>query len=101
MSARDLHGRQTQASRARHINADLRRGKLVTARSEVWPKPAKAMARTTATGDAPIHTSNAGGSYDGADLRAWLRPGASDHEQHPSRMGNRLHYRDGRVEHVK
>lgn len=29
-----------------------------------------------------------------------LRPGSTDHEQHPSRRGGLLHYRDGRVEKV-
>ena len=35
--------------------------------------------------------------YDGAELRAFTRPGARDHEKYPSRMGQNLHYRDGRV----
>lgn len=29
-----------------------------------------------------------------------LRPGAEDWRRHPSRMGNRLHYPDGRIEHL-
>lgn len=35
--------------------------------------------------------------YDGAELRAHTRPGAQDFLAHPSRMGDQLHYRDGRV----
>jgi hypothetical protein len=41
------------------------------------------------------------GTYDGAELRKSVeRPGADDHLQYPSRMNDRLHYRDGRVEYV-
>ena len=41
------------------------------------------------------------GSYDGAELRKSVeRPGADDHLKYPSRQNDRLHYRDGRVEHV-
>ena len=98
MNARALHEQQTQAARRYRTTSALRRGELVTARSEVWPKPMKALARTTAAGDAPIRTSNASGLYDGADLRGWLRPGAGDHEQWPSRMGNVRLWRDGRRE---
>lgn len=29
-----------------------------------------------------------------------IRPGAEDHRQYPSRMGNTLHYPDGRVERI-
>lgn len=36
--------------------------------------------------------------YDGAELRPIVgRPGATDALALPSRIGNRLHYRDGRV----
>ena len=35
--------------------------------------------------------------YDGAELRAATRPGAEDHRQWPSRIGNELHFLDGRV----
>lgn len=88
MNARALHEQQTQAARRRRTTSALCRGELVTARSEVWPKPMKALART----------SNASGLYDGADLRGWLRHGACDHEQWPSRMGNVRLWRDGRRE---
>ena len=98
MSARALHQQQTQAARGRRTSAALRRGKLVEARSEVWPKRMAPLVRASVVGDGPIRNSNRGGRYDGAELRAWLRPGASDHERHPSRIGNRLHYRDGLVE---
>lgn len=37
-------------------------------------------------------------TYTGAELRAHVRPGALDALALPSRMGRRLHYRDGRVE---
>jgi hypothetical protein len=41
------------------------------------------------------------GTYDGAELRKSVeRPGADDHLKYPSRMNDRLHYRDGRVEYV-
>lgn len=43
-------------------------------------------------------TASATGRYDGAELRPSIRPGAEDWRQRPSRVGNRLHYRDGRVE---
>lgn len=37
--------------------------------------------------------------YDGAELRPYQgRPRANDALALPSRMGSRLHYRDGRVE---
>ena len=37
--------------------------------------------------------------YDGAELRVKpARPKADQHEGFPSRNGNQLHYRDGRVE---
>jgi hypothetical protein len=35
-----------------------------------------------------------------ADRPPVMRPGSADHEQHPSRMGDELRYRDGRVEKV-
>lgn len=35
-----------------------------------------------------------------ADLPPVQRPGSGDHEQHPSRIGNELRYRDGRTEKV-
>jgi hypothetical protein len=36
--------------------------------------------------------------YDGAEMRPYQgRPGATDALKLPSRMGDRLHYRDGRV----
>ena len=37
--------------------------------------------------------------YDGAELRVKpVRIGADQHENFPSRVGSKLHYRDGRVE---
>ena len=46
-----------------------------------------------------ISTASARGTYSGAELRPFAgRPGAMDAFALPSRMGNRLHYRDGRVE---
>lgn len=47
--------------------------------------------------DLPVATSTAQGQYLGAELRALTRPGADDALALPSRMGNRLHYRDGQV----
>ncbi len=38
--------------------------------------------------------------YDGAELRSFTRPGAMDHEQHPSRIGSVRVWRDGRREAV-
>lgn len=41
------------------------------------------------------------GTYDGAELRKNVeRPGADDHLEYPSRRGNNLYFRDGRVEAV-
>ena len=41
-------------------------------------------------------------TYDGAELRPFAgRPAAMDAFALPSRMFNRLHYRDGRVERVR
>ena len=67
-----LHGQER-----RHISAADRRRAKVRARV------------TNASSSQP---------YDGAELRAHVRPGALDALALPSRMGNRLHYRDGRVE---
>ena len=41
------------------------------------------------------------GTYDGAELRKNVeRPGADDHLEYPSRRGDNLYFRDGRVEAV-
>lgn len=41
------------------------------------------------------------GHYDGAELRKSVeRPGADDHLKYPSKRGNNLYFRDGRVDHV-
>ena len=46
-----------------------------------------------------ISTASARGTYSGAEMRPFAgRPGAMDAFALPSRMGQRLHYRDGRVE---
>lgn len=47
---------------------------------------------------ARISNSSSQAVYTGAELRAHVRPGALDALALPSRMGRRLHYRDGRVE---
>lgn len=52
-----------------------------------------------------IRMMTSGGNRNGiagtGDLRAQvLRPGADDHQALPSRYGNALHYRDGRVVHL-
>ena len=47
---------------------------------------------------ARITNASSGQPYDGAELRAHVRPGALDALALPSRMGQRLHYRDGRME---
>ena len=39
--------------------------------------------------------------YDGAELVAATRAGAEDALAYPSRIGNYLHYRDGRITHVE
>lgn len=46
----------------------------------------------------PVTNASSTRRYDGAELRAHVRPGALDAFALPSRMGQRLHYRDGRVE---
>ena len=39
--------------------------------------------------------------YNSQEFAPWVsRPGADDHKKFPSRRGNRLYYRDGRVEDV-
>ncbi len=38
-----------------------------------------------------------GEPYTCPELRTLVRPGAADHEAHPSRRFNRLAYRDGRT----
>lgn len=64
-------------------------------------------ARECATGSVPavatVRTAHltAGGTYTGAELRPFDgRPGAMDAFALPSRMGRRLHYRDGRVQQI-
>ncbi len=47
---------------------------------------------------ARITNASSAQPYDGAELRAHVRPGALDAQALPSRMRRRLHYRDGRVE---
>ena len=41
--------------------------------------------------------STSTGTYAGAELTSYARPGAADAMALPSRMNDRLHYRDGRV----
>ena len=57
--------------------------------SQRKPEPSTAEPRT-------ITNANNSGSY----RAAWVpvRPGADDHERLPSRINDRLEYRDGRVE---
>lgn len=45
----------------------------------------------------PICNASSRQPYTGADLRANTRPGAMGAQRLPSRMGDRLHWRDGRV----
>ena len=41
------------------------------------------------------------GQYDGGELKPYAgRPGAMDAFDQPSRMGNQLRYRDGRIKQV-
>ena len=47
---------------------------------------------------APLCNATTDGLYTGEDLRAPLRRGATDHEKHPSRIGNARVWRDGRRE---
>lgn len=48
--------------------------------------------------DAQVRNTNAKGTYSTSDMHQVMRPGADDHERHPSRNGSELTYRDGRVE---
>lgn len=57
---------------------------------------AYAMARLTRAPQAASASSRA--LYDGAELRTSERPGANDHERHPSRMGTLRVWRSGRQE---
>lgn len=55
--------------------------------------PRKVLRTTIVTGPSPL--------YDGLELRVSVqRPGADDHMKYPSRRGNRLYFRDGRVQDV-
>jgi hypothetical protein len=55
--------------------------------------PSIAGSRTTVAATVP-----SGKNYDGAELRPFSgRPGANDALELPTRMGARLHFRDGRV----
>lgn len=57
--------------------------------------------RTTRIGVRPANTPVMGADLKMvADRPPVMRPGSNDHEQHPSRMGDELRYRDGRVEKV-
>lgn len=48
-----------------------------------------------------ISGGNRNGISGTGDMRPKaMRQGSQDHEKFPSRMGNRLHYRDGRVEYL-
>lgn len=49
----------------------------------------------------PITNGAMCGVYDGAELVAPIRSGADDALAYPSRIGNYLHYRDGRITHVE
>lgn len=100
MNARALHEQQTHAEQQHRISAAMRKGKLVAAQSPTYPKPLQAMGPSGAPDSTLIRTSTVQAHYDGAELRGWLRPGAGDHERHPSRMGGRLVWRDGRTETV-
>lgn len=46
----------------------------------------------------PVRNSTSSDIYTAPELRAPVRPGAMDAMALPSRMGDRLYYRDGRVE---
>lgn len=46
----------------------------------------------------PVSNSTSSEIYTAPELRAPVRPGAMDAMALPSRMGDRLYYRDGRVE---
>ena len=45
----------------------------------------------------PISNASSRAIYDGAELRAHVRPGSQVAFSLPSRVGNRLHFPDGRV----
>ena len=86
------------ATAVKHDKA-LRRGKLVHALS-----PTYSIAKPhiiSPAGQAHQPAVAQAGPYTAPELRTWLRPGADDHERYPSRMGDRLIYRDGRVEEVR
>lgn len=46
----------------------------------------------------PVRNSTSSDIYTAPELHQVMRPGADDHERHPSRNGSELTYRDGRVE---
>lgn len=64
---------------------------------------ARTQAERVVTSSAPIRNSTvpSGNDYQGAELRPFDgRPGANDALACPSRVGQRLFYRDGRVERI-
>lgn len=59
--------------------------------------PKRHTAATPGPRPTPISNASSTEPYTGAELHARTRPGAMDAHRLPSRMGERLHWRDGRV----
>lgn len=83
------HEQQTHAARAQRITPAMRRGELVAPDS---PHKLPAARHQFDGTPAPVQ------HYTRPELRTWLRPGADDHERHPSKHGGLRKWRDGRVE---
>lgn len=79
---------------------DLRLKSIEQQRAESYARMAKRMRRAAprAATTPMICAATTRGSYAGSELSApAVRPGADDSLKLPSRIGNALHYRDGRV----
>lgn len=54
--------------------------------------------RPAITPSATVTNATSRGAYAGLELKPYAgRPRAMDAQRHPTRIGNRLHYRDGMV----
>lgn len=85
------YGTNFGTSKRRGRGAELNRSAADYARIQ------RAATVQRAASDMPISNSTSTGTYAGAELHTYARPGAADALALPSRMNNRLHYRDGRV----
>lgn len=85
--------------RAAGLHSVTRRGRgaELTRPASDFTRMRKAATVKRTWADMPISNASSTRPYDGAELRAHVRPGAMDAMALPSRVHDRLHYRDGRV----